>query len=102
MSPLRASTTPDSWLESASRPRRSHSGGVAAQTRDGVRGYSPRRFAVDALGRRDEAFQELDRAVDENSYTLLFLRVDPKVDNLRQDLRFALVESRVFPKLISS
>ncbi|HEX5228513.1 MAG TPA: winged helix-turn-helix domain-containing protein [Bryobacteraceae bacterium] len=50
-----------------------------------------------ALGRRDEAFEELERALEENSYTLLFLNVDGKADPLRQDPRFALLAARVFP-----
>lgn len=51
----------------------------------------------DALGRRDEAFRELERALEENSYTLLFLKSDPKADALRGDPRFARLERRVFP-----
>jgi tetratricopeptide (TPR) repeat protein len=51
---------------------------------------------LDALGRRDEAFQELNRAVDENSATLCFLDVDPKLDPLRGDPRFPRVRHRVF------
>jgi tetratricopeptide (TPR) repeat protein len=43
----------------------------------------------DALGMRDRAFAELQRAVDENSVTLCLLGVDPKMDGLRQDSRFA-------------
>jgi tetratricopeptide (TPR) repeat protein len=43
----------------------------------------------DALGMRDRAFAELRRAVDENSVTLCLLGVDPKMDGLRQDSRFA-------------
>jgi len=50
-----------------------------------------------ALGRRDEAFRELERALEENSYTLLFLRTDPKADELRRDPRYSRLESRVFP-----
>jgi DNA-binding winged helix-turn-helix (wHTH) protein/Flp pilus assembly protein TadD len=52
---------------------------------------------LDALGKRDEAFQELERAIDEKSYTLLFANVDPKADTLRGDPRFALLDARVFP-----
>ncbi len=51
---------------------------------------------LDALGRRDEAFQELERAVDENSATLSFFDVDPKLDPLRGDPRFQQIRSRVF------
>lgn len=51
---------------------------------------------LDALGRREEAFQELQRAVKENSYTLLFLKVDPKADALRSDPRFVRLENKIF------
>jgi hypothetical protein len=42
----------------------------------------------DALGNRDAAFQELERAVQENSTMLYILDVDPKLDALREDARF--------------
>jgi tetratricopeptide (TPR) repeat protein len=42
----------------------------------------------DALGNRDEAFQELGRAVEENSTMLYILDLDPKLDELRKDARF--------------
>jgi DNA-binding winged helix-turn-helix (wHTH) protein len=51
----------------------------------------------DALGRHEQAFQELERALEENSYTLLFLKVDPKADGLRRDPRFSRIENKVFP-----
>jgi DNA-binding winged helix-turn-helix (wHTH) protein len=51
---------------------------------------------LDALGRRDEAFDELARAADENSALLCFLDVDPKMDCLRSDPRFLEVRNRVF------
>jgi DNA-binding winged helix-turn-helix (wHTH) protein/thioredoxin-like negative regulator of GroEL len=50
----------------------------------------------EALGDRDEAFDELERAFDENSATLCFLDVDPKVDSLRSDPRFPSLRNRVF------
>ena len=49
-----------------------------------------------ALGRLDEAFQELERAYEENSYGLLFLDVDAKADPLRGDPRFASLRNRAF------
>jgi len=52
---------------------------------------------LDALGRREEAFDELERAFEEKSYTLLFLNVDAKADGLRADPRFAEIARRVFP-----
>jgi tetratricopeptide (TPR) repeat protein len=57
---------------------------------------------LDALGERELAFQELERAVDEKSYTLLFLNVDPKADSLRGDPRFAHIVSGVFPAAFSA
>jgi tetratricopeptide (TPR) repeat protein len=50
----------------------------------------------DALGQRDRAFAELNRAVTENSITLCLLNVDPKMDDLRKDPRFAALRQRVF------
>jgi DNA-binding winged helix-turn-helix (wHTH) protein/Flp pilus assembly protein TadD len=43
----------------------------------------------DALGNRDQAFLELERAAEENSSWLLFLDVDPKFASLRSDSRYA-------------
>ena len=43
-----------------------------------------------ALGKTDEAFEELDRARDEDSYALLFVDVDPKADGLRKSPQFEL------------
>jgi tetratricopeptide (TPR) repeat protein len=43
---------------------------------------------VSALGRDDEAFQWLHRAVDERDNWLVYANVDPRLRNLRQDPRF--------------
>ena len=43
----------------------------------------------EALGERDEAFRELDRAYEENSVMLQLHHVDPKADSLRSDPRYA-------------
>lgn len=43
----------------------------------------------EALGHRDAAFDELERAYEENSAALSILKVDPKMDPLRADRRFA-------------
>jgi DNA-binding winged helix-turn-helix (wHTH) protein len=51
---------------------------------------------LDALGRRDEAFAELERSVDENSALLCFMDVDPKLDALRSDRRFRGIRNRAF------
>jgi tetratricopeptide (TPR) repeat protein len=50
----------------------------------------------DSLGMRDRAFAEFDRAVKENSITLCLIDVDPKLDELRKDPRFAALRQRVF------
>jgi serine/threonine protein kinase/TolB-like protein/Tfp pilus assembly protein PilF/alpha-beta hydrolase superfamily lysophospholipase len=41
-----------------------------------------------ALGERDQAFQELERAYDQRSSWLVWLKVEPKLDSLRSDPRF--------------
>jgi tetratricopeptide (TPR) repeat protein len=51
----------------------------------------------DALGDRDQAFQELERAFHEKSPALFAMRVDPRLDNLREDARFLALVTRVFP-----
>lgn len=49
---------------------------------------------LDSLGKRDEAFREMERAYEENPYTLLFAGLDAKADRLRSDSRFALLERK--------
>jgi DNA-binding winged helix-turn-helix (wHTH) protein/tetratricopeptide (TPR) repeat protein len=51
---------------------------------------------LDALGERDEAFRELERAYEENSYALLFAGLDAKAGGLRSDPRFARLQNKVF------
>ena len=41
-----------------------------------------------SLGNKDEAFRWLDRARQERSWDILYLKVDPLVDDLRSDPRF--------------
>ena len=48
-----------------------------------------------ALGRKDEAFLELERAANENSAALFVLDVDPRADPLRADPRFGPIRDRV-------
>ena len=48
-----------------------------------------------ALGDRDRAFQELERAYDERSSWLVWLKVEPKFDSLRSDPRFANLVRRI-------
>ena len=47
----------------------------------------------DALGLRDRAFDELSRALEENSAWLYSLDIDPKFDTFRGDERFDRVRS---------
>ncbi len=47
-----------------------------------------------ALGRKDEAFQELERAINENSAALFVIDVDPRIDPLRADPRFGPLRDR--------
>jgi hypothetical protein len=42
-----------------------------------------------AFGDRERALQAFARAIDERDPTLVWLGVDPRVDALRQDVRFA-------------
>jgi hypothetical protein len=48
----------------------------------------------DALGHRSEAFDELERACRENSAPLYAIDVDPKMNQLRADARFARIRRR--------
>ncbi len=50
----------------------------------------------DTLGLRDEAIGELQLACEDNSSMLHMLNVDPKLDSLRQDPRFADIVDQVF------
>src|SRR5665213_2122897 len=56
---------------------------------------------MDALGRRDEAFAELERALLENSATLFLLNVDVRGEGLRNDPRFEPLRRRVFGEAIA-
>lgn len=49
-----------------------------------------------ALGRKDEAFLELERAANENSAAMFVLDVDPRMDPLRSDPRFGAIRDRIF------
>lgn len=53
-------------------------------------------LVLDALGRRDEAFAELERARRENSATLFLLNVDVRGEALRRDPRFKQFRQKVF------
>jgi DNA-binding winged helix-turn-helix (wHTH) protein len=47
------------------------------------------------LGHRDEAFQWLEKAFDERSHWLVWLRLDPRWKNIRDDPRFAAMVERL-------
>jgi TolB-like protein/Tfp pilus assembly protein PilF len=47
------------------------------------------------LGRYDQGFEWLDTAFCERSDMLVYLRVDPRLDSIRPDPRFALLAGRV-------
>jgi TolB-like protein/Tfp pilus assembly protein PilF len=48
-----------------------------------------------ALGNKDDAFQSLRKSLGDRSIWLIYLKVDPAFDNLRQDPRFADVVRQV-------
>jgi DNA-binding winged helix-turn-helix (wHTH) protein len=50
---------------------------------------------MEALGRRADAFTELERAVEENSAALYILDVDPQMDSLRGEPRFTELRNRL-------
>jgi len=52
-------------------------------------------FVSGALGKLDTAFGWLQRAYDEQDSLLVWLRVDPRLDNLRSDPRFRELEEQV-------
>jgi hypothetical protein len=47
------------------------------------------------LGDKDRAFAWLDRAFDDRTWSLYLLRVEPMLDGLRRDRRFAPLIRRV-------
>jgi DNA-binding winged helix-turn-helix (wHTH) protein len=50
---------------------------------------------LEALGRRDAAFEELQRAHLENSAALFMLNVDWRMDSLREDARFKRLQQQL-------
>ncbi|NIU00746.1 MAG: hypothetical protein GWN01_07360 [Nitrosopumilaceae archaeon] len=47
------------------------------------------------LGNTDQAFHWLEKAVDEHSYLLIYLNVDPILDSLRGDKRFKRIKKKM-------
>jgi serine/threonine-protein kinase len=65
-------------------------GGLLVEARQGgATSYEGIGFVYAALGDRDRAFEWLNRAMDHYFARMLFLKVDPRVDPLRGDRRFA-------------
>jgi tetratricopeptide (TPR) repeat protein len=56
-------------------------------------------FLYNALGRTNEALENLERAVEERSPILFLLDVDPRMDDLRRHPRFIRLRNRVFRTL---
>ena len=50
-----------------------------------------------ALGDKDQAFDWLQKAYDDHSAWLLYLKIDPWADSVRSDARFTDLVRRVFP-----
>jgi len=48
-----------------------------------------------ALGEKDQAFAWLDKAYEEHDFILVLLKVQPSLDSLRSDPRFAVLLKRI-------
>lgn len=48
-----------------------------------------------ALGEKDEAFSWLEKAYKEKSNYLIFLKVDPRLDSLRDDQRLEHLRKKI-------
>jgi tetratricopeptide (TPR) repeat protein len=82
-------------------------GGEAQQTLVELKRLSGHKFVTPyavalvyaGLGQNDDAFAWLNRALDERSHWLVWLRLDPRWDRLRPDPRFTDLVSRMsFPQ----
>ncbi len=75
----------------------------AQRTLDGLKRTAERRFiapygiaVIDAgLGDKEQAFDWLNRAYAERDNWLIYLKVEPRLDPLRSDARFADLQRRV-------
>ncbi len=61
----------------------------------------PMAFVYDALNRKEQALQELERAVSEGSPHLFMLDVDPRMNGLRTNARFIRIRNKVFRSIPS-
>ena len=77
-----------SCQERAPRPGGGDSRSATGDSGDRISGRVFHGLLLEALGRRDAAFEELERAHQERSATLFMLNVDWRMDGLRQDKRF--------------
>jgi DNA-binding winged helix-turn-helix (wHTH) protein len=57
---------------------------------------------LDAAGRREAAFAELERAIEEDSTSLFKIEVDPSLDSLREDSRFERLRFLVFRDTVAT
>ena len=64
----------------------------------GVSPFMAATFLVQ-LGEKDKAFAELDKALDNREYLLLYIKIDPRLDPLRDDPRLnELIRRMRFPE----
>jgi tetratricopeptide (TPR) repeat protein len=57
-------------------------------------------LAYEAFGERNRAFEELERAREENSINLSLLATDPRMDPLREDVRFERIRNGLFDEAL--
>ena len=66
-----------------------------ARARDGYVSSYNRAAVYATLGELDAAFEWLERAYDERSSSLVYLRVSPLLENVRRDARFDVLQLRI-------
>ena len=65
---------------------------------EGVLGFTAATFFVQ-LGEKDRAFAELNKALDNREAQLLYIKIDPRIDPLRDDARYKeLIRLMRFPE----